>query len=185
MRESNYYTRVSVIVPHVNLCKQYPLSSSGELFVDFNFPWVLTSQAKYRIFQSSPFCFLFCFFREGRRDVLSPPFSGGLMGPNPVTVGEGQGTPWMSRQLIAGPLLMAEAATQVPTAHQEQFWGSVSCSRTLRHVAQFHPRGTRIQTSDLPITSPPALPTELQPSNHLWIVNLPERKPTGTTSIKN
>ena len=32
----------------------------------------------------------------------------------------------MGRQLIAGPLLMAEAATQVPPAHQEQLWGSVS-----------------------------------------------------------
>ena len=31
---------------------------------------------------------------------------------------------------------------RVPTAHQEQFWGSVSCSRILRHVAQSHPRGT-------------------------------------------
>ena len=31
---------------------------------------------------------------------------------------------------------------KVPTAHQEQFWGSVSCSRILRHVAQSHPRGS-------------------------------------------
>ena len=37
------------------------------------------------------------------------------------SMGVGQGTPWMSRQLIAGPLLMAVAATKVPTAHQEQF----------------------------------------------------------------
>ena len=36
-----------------------------------------------------------------------------------LSMGEDQGTPWMSRQLIAGPLLMAEAALQkVPTAHQ-------------------------------------------------------------------
>ena len=48
------------------------------------------------------------------------------------TMGIGQGTPWMSCQLIAGPLLMA-------TAHQEQLWGSVSCSRILRHVTQFRP----------------------------------------------
>ena len=35
---------------------------------------------------------------------------GGLLGPNPVhSMGEGQGTPWMSRQLIAGPLLMASS----------------------------------------------------------------------------
>ena len=76
-----------------------------------------------------------------------PPFS---PGPNPVTVDEDQGTPWMSCQLIAGPLLMAEAAPQVPAAYQEQFWGPVSCSRILQHVALFHPM----------ITSPPALPTE-------------------------
>ena len=37
------------------------------------------------------------------------------------SMGVGQGTPWTSRQLIAGPLLMAVAATKVPTAHQEQF----------------------------------------------------------------
>ena len=37
----------------------------------------------------------------------------GLLGPNPVhTMGIGQGTSWMSCQLIAGPLLMAVAATQ-------------------------------------------------------------------------
>ena len=69
---------------------------------------------------------------------------------------------WMSCQLTAGPLLMADVRPRGPTAHQERFWGSVSCSRTPRHVAQCHPRGARIQTSDLPITSPPALPTELQ-----------------------
>ena len=33
---------------------------------------------------------------------------------------------------------------RVPTAHQEQFWGSVSCSRILRHVAQSHPRGAGV-----------------------------------------
>ena len=70
--------------------------------------------------------FSFPLFPWGSRRCFIPPFSGGLLGPNPVTVGEGQGTPWMSRQLIAGPLLMAVAATQVPTAHQEQFCGSVS-----------------------------------------------------------
>ena len=37
------------------------------------------------------------------------------------SMGVGQGIPWTSRQLIAGPLLMAVAATKVPTAHQEQF----------------------------------------------------------------
>ena len=32
---------------------------------------------------------------------------------------------------------------KVPSAHQEQFGGSVSYSRLLRHVAQSHPRGAR------------------------------------------
>ena len=36
-----------------------------------------------------------------------------LLGPNPILLGgESQGTPWWSCQLIAGPLLMAVAATQ-------------------------------------------------------------------------
>ena len=52
---------------------------------------------------------------------------------------------------------------KVPTAHQSQFLGSVSCSTTLQHVAQFQPRGARIWTSDFLITSQRALPTELQP----------------------
>ena len=55
---------------------------------------------------------------------------------------------------------------RVPTAHQEQFWGSVSCSRILWHVAQSSsvpgtPGEPGIWTSDLPITGPPALPTDL------------------------
>ena len=37
------------------------------------------------------------------------------------SMGVGQGTPWTSRQLNAGPLLMAVAATKVSTVHQEQF----------------------------------------------------------------
>ena len=44
---------------------------------------------------------------------MLPLFLRGLLGPNPVySMGVGQGTPWMSRQLIAGPLLMAVAASQ-------------------------------------------------------------------------
>ena len=62
----------------------------------------------------------------------------GLLGPNPVhTMGIGQGTPWMSCQLIAGPLL--QLPHKVPFAHQKQLWGSVSCSWILWHVAQFCP----------------------------------------------
>ena len=86
---------------------------------------------------------------------MLPRFLGGrgLLGPNPVN-SEGQGTPWMSRQLIAGLLLMVEAAGE----HKEHFCGAVSCSRILRHAAQFRPRGAGIRTGNLPITSPPALP---------------------------
>ena len=85
---------------------------------------------------------------EGRRDVtaISLLYQGvvGVSGANLCYLsGRGQGTPWTSRQLIAGLLLMAE----VPTAHQEQFWGSVSCSRILRHTAPFHPGGVGIRTT--------------------------------------
>ena len=55
--------------------------------------------------------------REGCGDVtaLSLLFQGvaGVTGANPSYLsGRRQGTPWTSHQLIAGPLLMAEAATQ-------------------------------------------------------------------------
>ena len=40
-----------------------------------------------------------------------------------VVSGQGQGTPWTSHQLIAGP-------------HWWAMWGSVSRARTLRHAAQ-------------------------------------------------
>ena len=95
----------------------------------------------YSGFCSIPFrSVFFPLFCKGREDViaLSPLFQGGFGvsgAKSSYSMGEGQGTTWMSCQLIAGPLLMAEAARGVPTAHQEQFWGSVSCSRILRHVA--------------------------------------------------
>ena len=47
--------------------------------------------------------------------MFYPPFFRGGYWGQIQWLGEGQGTPWMSRQLIAGPLLMAVAATQVPT----------------------------------------------------------------------
>ena len=57
---------------------------------------------------------------------------------------------------------------KVPTAHQEQFWGLVSCSRILRHVAQSCRRGagdSNQQPSDHWSTSSThwAIATELQP----------------------
>ena len=66
-----------------------------------------------------------------------------------------------------------QGAHKVPAAHWEQFWGSVSCSRILRHIAQFHPRGDGIWASDLPITSRAVLPTELQPPHLLLSVPIP------------
>ena len=79
----------------------------------------------------------------------------GVTGASPSYLcGERQGTPWTSRQLSAGPLLMAQAATQL---HIRSNFGSLSCSRILRHAAQLCPRGAEIQTSNLPITSTAAV----------------------------
>ena len=92
------------------------------------------------LFHSIPFSSSFSVRVVGMLPLLSPFFKGSwpLLGPNQVnTMGVGQGTPWMSRQLIAGPLLMAEAATQGANCTSEQFWSSVSCSRILRHVFCF------------------------------------------------
>ena len=61
------------------------------------------------------------------------------MEPIPAVSGRGQGTPWTSRQLIAGPLLMAEAVMQGANCTSGAIWGSVSCSRTLQHAAQLSP----------------------------------------------
>ena len=55
--------------------------------------------------------------------------------------------------------------------------GSASCSRTLRHAAQF--RGAGIWTSDLPVTGWPALPTELQPPHQQKSPSLIPKCPVG------
>ena len=78
-----------------------------------------------------------------------------------LSLGKGRVHPWTSHQLIAGPSLMAEATMQGVSCASGAIWGSVSCSRTLRHATQ--PRAG-IWTSDFPITSQVALPTELQPA---------------------
>ena len=58
--------------------------------------------------------FSFPLLREGCG--MLPLFMQGLLGLNPVLVmGEGQGTPWMSRHSIAGHLMMAVAAPQGAT----------------------------------------------------------------------
>ena len=55
---------------------------------------------------------VFPLIREGRGILPFPPKGlRGLLG-SVHTMDIGQGTPWMSCQLIAGPLLMAVAATQ-------------------------------------------------------------------------
>ena len=76
-------------------------------------------------------------YRHGDVTALSPLFQGvtGVTRGNPSYLsGRRQDTPWTSLQLITGPLLMAEA-------HQENFWGSVSCLRIHGYAAQFRPRG--------------------------------------------
>ena len=52
-----------------------------------------------------------------------------------LSLGKGR-VPWTSRQLIAGPSLMTEAAMQGASCTSGAIRGSVSCSRTLRHAAQ-------------------------------------------------
>ena len=67
------------------------------------------------------------------------PFMGSwglLLEPVPAVSGRGQGTPWKSHQLITGHLLMAEATMQGVNCTSRLIWGSVSCSKTLRHAAQ-------------------------------------------------
>ena len=58
-----------------------------------------------------------------------------------------------------GRVLPGQVASLSQGPHWWAMWGSVSRSRTLRHAAQ---SGAGIWTSDLLITSRPALPTELQ-----------------------
>ena len=68
------------------------------------------------------FSFSFFFFVFGRGWCYLFQGGAGVTGAKSSdSMGVGQGTPWMSRQLIAGPLLIAVAATKVPTAQQEQF----------------------------------------------------------------
>ena len=91
--------------------------------------------------------------------ILFMGLQGLLLEPIPAVSGRRQSTPWTSCQLITGPLLMAEATVHGANRTSGAIWGLASCSRTLRHEAQ--PRAG-IWTSDLPITSWPDLPAELQ-----------------------
>ena len=73
-----------------------------------------------------PFCFLFHLSVRvaGCCGIFSPKGLRSLLGPNPVySMGAGQGSPWMSCQLIAGPLLMAVAATQGANGTSGAFLG--------------------------------------------------------------
>ena len=84
---------------------------------------------------------------------LSMGSRGVAAGANPSLVsGRGQGTPWISRQLIAGPSLMSNVGFSISLRDASD---TSTCSSALP--------GAGIWTSDLPITSRPALPAELQP----------------------
>ena len=88
--------------------------------------------SKHRVHQKQMAlrCVFFLLFRQGHGGVtaLSPLFQGGCGvtgAKSSYAMGEGQGPTWMRRQLIAVPLLMAEAATRGAIC---TFWGSVCCS---------------------------------------------------------
>ena len=59
-------------------------------------------------------------------------------------------------------VLPGQVASSSQGPHWWAVWGSVSCSRTLRHAAQPSPESG----GDILITSWPALPTELQPPEY-------------------
>ena len=71
-------------------------------------------------------------------------------------MGIGQGTPWMSWQLIAGPLLMAVAATQGAICTSGAILGFSILLKDTSTCIPVPPRGARIWAGDLLITSPPA-----------------------------
>ena len=83
-------------------------------------------------------------------DMYPLSLSKGLQG---VAAG-GQGTPWTSHQLIAGPSLMSNVGFSISLKDTS------TCSSTLP--------GAGIWTSDLPIASRPALPAELQPGAEIF-----------------
>ena len=58
-----------------------------------------------------------------------------LLEPIPAVSGRGQCTDWTSRQLIAGPSLMAEVAMQGASCTSAAIWGSVFLSKILWHAA--------------------------------------------------
>ena len=89
--------------------------------------------------------------------VAAYPFPWGrgvlLLEPIPA-LSQGEGAPWTSRQLIAGPSLMSIVGFSISLKHTS------TCSSALP--------GAGIWTSDLSIASRPALPTELQPPLHYY-----------------
>ena len=117
------------------------------------------------------------FIHEGRRDVTAlSPFSkgcGGYWSQSQPCIHPEKG-PAHRRALIDGRGRHGRCQMHV--------WGSVSCSKILRHAAQFPPRGAEIQTSDLPITSRPALPTELSSTaSYNFIISWSSKKCCSTT----
>ena len=74
----------------------------------------------------------------------------GLLGPKPVySMGVGQGTSWMSRQLIAGPLLMAVAASQGANCTSGATLGFSILLKVTSTCSSVPPQGVGIPTSDL------------------------------------
>ena len=92
--------------------------------------------------------------------MFYPPFSGVLLGPIPVLWAKARVHHGWVTSSSQDPYWWQRLTHKVPTAHQESFWGSLSCSRILQRVAQFHPRRAG---------SPPALPTELQPPQGRYV----------------
>ena len=103
---------------------------------------------------------------------LSSP-SQGLLEPIPViSMGEGRVNSGWVASSSQGPYWWQRLLHKVPTAHQEQYWGPVSCSRILQHIAQFCPRGAGIRNSDLAIISRPVFMQKSQRFNNFSFLNI-------------
>ena len=77
---------------------------------------------------------------------ILPPFFKWLQGfwPIPVSLcAKARVHPRWVTSSSRGPYWWQRPTHKVPTAHQEQFWSSVSCSRMLWHVAQFRYEGCK------------------------------------------
>ena len=150
LREPNFRFKVSQ-QKHCEclLTKYFPSSFSQRLYCTlYLIPghfWAITRNKCHVIF--------FRLRDVGMLPHLYPPFSRGRgVFPELIPVSlwaKARVHPGWVTSSSQGPYWWQRPPHKLPTAHQEQFWGSVSCSRILWHVAQFHPGGAGIQTSDL------------------------------------